>query len=108
MQSACIKWFDYQYPKISRLLHHSPNGGSRNILEAKKFKYMGVRAGFPDLILLIPRHGFASLCIEMKVGKNKQTQNQKQWQELAESANNKYAVCRSFEEFVKIINDYLK
>src|SRR5690348_2099081 len=31
--------------------HHSPNGGSRDIREASKFKRLGVSPGFPDLFI---------------------------------------------------------
>ena len=54
------------YPDL-RWLHHSPNGGYRNKREAGKFKAMGVKAGFPDLILLIRRGTFSGLGIELKI-----------------------------------------
>jgi hypothetical protein len=33
---------------------HSPNGGSRNMIEAKKLKRMGVKAGVSDFIIFDP------------------------------------------------------
>ena len=86
IQMACVKWFDYTYPKLSKLLHHSPNGGKRNVREAARFKRMGVRAGFPDLILLYPVKMFNCLCIEMKSDKGTQTINQMEWAELVKRA----------------------
>jgi len=107
LQINCIKWFDLQYRELYILLHHSPNGGLRNVIEASKFKRMGVRAGFPDLILLVQRHGYGSLCIELKSGKGKQTPLQHEWELLALSHGNKYVICRSFDEFKETINNYL-
>ncbi len=108
LQISCIKWFDLQYWHITKLLHHSPNGGFRNVREAARFKKMGVRSGFPDFILLIPRHGYGSLCIELKVGKNTQTENQQEFELMAISHGIKYVICRSFDEFKNEIEMYLK
>ena len=45
LQKAIIQYWDFKYPKWTKRLHHSPNGGKRNAIEASKFKQMGVRAG---------------------------------------------------------------
>lgn len=67
----------------------------------------GARAGVADLILLIPKGGYASLCIEMKTAKGKQSAAQVAFMELARKMRNKYVVCRSFDEFQKEVNEYL-
>ncbi|GHT09091.1 hypothetical protein FACS189426_06450 [Bacteroidia bacterium] len=108
LQISCIRWFDYQYPKIKMLLHHSPNGGKRQIREAARFKQMGVRAGFPDVILLIGNGQFNALCIEFKTEKGRQTELQKEWQKEAEKNGNKYVICRSIDNFIHEIKNYLK
>lgn len=109
IQEACVSWFDLQFPKLSRLLHHSPNGGKRNAREGARFKALGTRAGFPDLILLFPAHGYHALLVEMKTKQSgsRQTENQKEYQLLVEKYGYKYIVCRSFVEFQKAIIDYL-
>ena len=109
LQIACVTWFSLQFPSIAKLLHHSPNGGKRNAREAARFKNMGVRAGFPDLILLYPSGGFHSLCIEFKTPSksSRQTPTQKEWQALAEAHGNKYSVCRSLEDFQQVIRAYI-
>jgi hypothetical protein len=108
LQKACVKWFDHQYNSISLLLFHCANGGKRNEREAERFKKEGVRPGVADLILLISKNGYSSLCIELKAGKGKQSDNQKIWQQIAEKHGNLYIVCNSLDSFMKIINDYLK
>jgi hypothetical protein len=107
IQIAAVRWFDYQYPALSKLLFAVPNGGTRNKREAGIMKAEGVRAGVADLILLTPRGGCGALCIEIKTETGRQSPEQKEWQKQAENAGNKYVVCRSVDEFIKTINNYL-
>jgi len=67
----------------------------------------GVVAGVADLLLLVPRSGHGALGIEMKIGPNRQTASQKQWQERFEAAGNVYVVCRNIDEFISAIKSYL-
>lgn len=107
-QIQCVRWFAYQYPHFSLLLHHSPNGGFRNITEAVRFKQMGTRKGFPDLVLLVPAKGYHGLFVEMKATKGKQSDEQKQYQKAVENVGYKYVLCRSIESFIAQVNDYLR
>ena len=107
IQIACVKWFSLQYPKLALCLHHSPNGGKRNVREAARFKEMGTRPGFPDLFLMYPSNGFHGLFVEMKSPKGVQQHSQKRWQKMAEALGYKYALCRSLEEFRALILSYL-
>ena len=107
LQKQCVRWFSLQYREYTQLLHHSPNGGKRNAIEAAKFKAMGVRAGFPDLILCIARHGYHGLFVELKTAKGRQSDNQKYYQAVLEEQGYKYVVIRSIEDFIATINDYL-
>lgn len=96
-----------QYPEYSLLLHHSPNGGWRRVEEARKFKLMGVRAGFPDIVLLLPTEDNTLLALELKVGKNRQQETQKAWQAKAESVGVRYVVIRSFDEFYAEVTQHI-
>ena len=107
LQMSCVRWFGYRYPRYAMLLHHSPNGGFRNPREAGRFKAMGTRAGFPDLVLLVPRGVWHGLFIEMKSNAGKQTALQKEYQLMVETEGYRYEVARSFDEFMKIVGDYL-
>ncbi|MBR3938711.1 MAG: VRR-NUC domain-containing protein [Bacteroidales bacterium] len=107
LQQACVRYFRLAYPEYGYMLFAVPNGGSRNAVEARILKAEGVVAGVADLILLVPRSGYGSLCIEMKIGKNTQTDNQKLWQQEAEKAGNKYVVVRRFDDFRQVIEKYL-
>ena len=90
------------------LLFAIPNGSLRNIRVAQKLKAEGVVSGCADLFLSIPNDFYHGFFIEMKYGKNKQTENQKKFQEEVESVGYKYSVCYSFDEFRNLINTYLK
>lgn len=108
LQKSVVRWFDYQYPQYKLRLHHSPNGGKRNAIEAAKFKQMGVRAGFPDLILLIPNKLYPFCGIELKVKTGRQSENQKEYQKEFESIGAKYVIVRSLDEFIEVVTEYLK
>lgn len=77
---------------------HVPNGGSRNIREAVKFKAMGVKAGVPDILLPVPRQGYNGLAIELKSGKNKPTEHQLRWIEFLKEQHWYVMVCNSWED----------
>ena len=108
LQAACVLWFRMQYRDYASLLFAVPNGGSRNRAEAAKMKAQGVTAGVSDLIRLVGRGQYNALCIEMKTPTGTQQQVQKDWQQIVELAGSKYVVCRSLDEFMNEINNYLK
>ena len=103
LQTQCVKWFRYQYPHL--VIYAVPNGGSRNVREAQRLKSEGVLAGVADLTILLPQG--KSLYIEMKVKGNRQTLNQKEFQQKAEALGHKYCVCYSFEDFEKVVKQEL-
>lgn len=108
LQTACVKWFNLQYPEYRGMLLHVPNGGSRkHKIEGHNLRQQGVVAGVADLLLLLPRKGFGCLCIEMKYGRGKQSDRQREWEEKVSRYGNLYKVCRSIEEFMDTVNTYL-
>ena len=108
IQRSCKKWFDYQYSRIASLCFAVPNGGFRNGLEAKIMYAEGVTAGVSDMILLVPRHGYGCLCMEFKTPTGKQSAHQIKWQTVTEDNGNKYVIIRSLDDFMDIVNKYLK
>ena len=107
IQVACVRWFSYQYPELQGLLFAVPNGGRRDAVTGAKLKAEGVIAGVSDLMLLVPSKGHGALLIEMKTERGRQTAEQKRWQAIVERMNYKYVVCRSLDEFQRVINEYL-
>jgi hypothetical protein len=108
-QQAVIQWARLssgRFPELA-LLHHIPNGGSRNVREGAKLKRMGVLAGVPDLHLPAARGGYHSLYIEMKFGDGRISREQKEFMNLARRYGNCCRICYSAEEAIQTIKDYL-
>ena len=109
-QTALFEWAECakcKYPEI-RLLFHIPNGGSRNKIEAANLKRQGVKSGVPDLFLPAPKGIYAGLFIEMKYGKNKPSEKQKEWLEDLEQQGYAVTVCYSWERAAAVIVKYLE
>jgi hypothetical protein len=68
----------------------------------------GVRAGVSDLILLIPRHGYAGLLIETKTPDGKQSDSQKTFEKLATQYRYKYVVVRDLTTFQQLMMWYIE
>lgn len=112
LQVRCRRWFDKTYPELKLLLHHSPNEGVRTPAAGGIQKEMGMRAGFPDLILLLPgeyegkQYGY--LAIEMKEGKGTQKGSQSQYEEVMGKFGGLYKVIRTQEDFEELVTRYLE
>lgn len=106
-QVACVNWFRLKYPKLRNVLFAIPNGGRRDKKTGTTLKEEGVVAGVADLILLKRNQRYGALCVEMKTKSGSQSETQKKWQKEVEATGNKYVVCRSLDEFMKEITDYL-
>ena len=108
IQIQCVSWFRQRYPECSGVFFSVPNGGARNAWTAKNLRDEGALSGVADLILLVPRHGYASLCIEMKKPTGRVSESQKAFKTACERFKNKYVVCYSVEEFQRLVEDYLE
>lgn len=108
-QEILFNWLQYQlkeYPELE-LLYHIPNGGKRDKATAIALKRQGVKAGVPDLCLPVARNGFHGLYIELKVGKNKPTSNQKEWIEKLTAQGYYVAICYGWSEAAERLIWYL-
>lgn len=107
LQCACVNWFNLQHPNMRLNLFAVPNGGRRDKVTGARLKAEGVRPGVADLILLKQRHGYGALLIEMKTSKGILSQIQRIWRNHVSLDGYKYVVCRSLQDFIKEITDYL-
>ena len=106
IQVACVNYFRLRYPK--GLIYAIPNGGQRNVIVASKLKAEGVLSGVPDLHIPIAKKGYHGLYIELKNGKaGKVSENQKTIMEKLQSEGYRCDVCRSFDEFRNVIDNYM-
>lgn len=108
LQIRCVKWFFYEYPYLRMLLYHPKNEGTANgRRQGAIAKAEGVVAGVADLMLQVSAGGYACLAIEMKTKTGRQSPEQKLFQLYLENAGGKYVVCRSYDDFVSVVSDYL-
>lgn len=88
-------------------IHHSPNGGQRSGFTGAQMKALGVKRGFPDLILPVAVNGATGLAIEMKTTTGRTTPEQDGWLTHLTSQGWKCRVARSAEEARAIVCSYL-
>ncbi|MBP1614198.1 MAG: nuclease [Bacteroidetes bacterium] len=109
MQAEFFRQVKILFPKLpEKLLFAVPNGGSRHKIEAANMKRQGVKAGVADVILLVPKKGYASLCLEFKTFTGRQSDEQKEFQRQAELCRSKYVVVRSVAQAIEMVREYLK
>lgn len=110
-QLAILLWAAYnlnKYPDL-KWLHHSPNGGFRNIREAAKLKAMGVKRGFPDLNLLVKRGEYKGLFIELKKIKGGVVSDEQgEWKAHLNREGFYATVCYGYLEAIAVITNYLE
>lgn len=95
LQAAVVKWFGLQYPEFEGHLWSCPNGGARNKVTGALMKRTGLRTGVADLQLAIVRPTAPALFIELKVGKNKLSDAQRDF--LAKMAAQGYATAVAYD-----------
>ena len=90
-----------------RWLHHSPNGGKRDALAGAQMKALGVKPGFPDLILPWNNGQHPGLVIEMKSATGSTSDTQKEWLAHFKDQCWLVEVARSAQEARTILCSYL-
>jgi len=119
LQAEILSWFSIQYPHLDGLLVGYPGGINLDIKTRCRMKRMGLRAGFPDLQLMVSKklddhlhvdtmgactrythkqkfsHG---LLIELKTPKGIVTACQKDYHSKLRQQDYTVVICRSFEE----------
>lgn len=94
-------------PRLAAVFHPA-NGGKRNLIEAVKFKRMGVRAGVLDIVVPIPVQPYHGLFVELKIKPNKLTDKQNEYAGLVRGLGYMVSIAWSGQEAVNILNDYLR
>jgi hypothetical protein len=111
-QEQCLvfQWaslMSVQRPEL-KLLNSSLNGVRLSIGQATKAKRAGMKKGYPDIFLPVPKGIFHGLFIELKKkGGPKPTKEQFEWLNvLAEQGFDSY-VCRGSQAAISTIESYL-
>ena len=109
IQQAVFEWIEWHSGKhpLLRFAFHSPNGGSRNLIEARHLKAGGVKPGVPDLLLPVPCGQYQGLAIEFKAGRNKTTDAQDFWLNGLAKSGYLTGVARSVDEAISLIRQFL-
>jgi hypothetical protein len=115
IQCACVRWFSMQYPQYDSLLYAIGNGGKRSAITGAIMKREGVKKGVADLFLSVAQyyfvnneHGHPGLYIEVKAPKGVQSDSQKAFEAAVTAQGYKYVIVRSLDEFMEVVNEYLK
>ena len=96
------------YPFLADLVAAVPNGGPRSARQGKRLKDEGMLAGYPDLIIDYPAHGYPGLRIETKrVEKGVISPEQRRVIRALRSAGYAVAVARGCDEALDVLKAYL-
>lgn len=102
-QVAVVQYLDY----MGLLYFHPANEAKRSYKLASMLKAEGLKAGVPDLVICEPVGKYHGLFIEMKFGKNKPTEAQKEWLDQLARRGYAVAICYTAESAIKVIENYL-
>lgn len=92
------------YGAQDAIVWHTPNGGTRNIVEARKFKAMGVRAGIPDLMIYRGKQLYA---LELKSDKGgKVSREQVACMKRLTEEGALCAVARGVDEALSVLDEW--
>lgn len=109
-QENIFKWADmmkHKYPELE-LLNGSLNGVRLTIGQATKAKRSGMKKGFPDMNLPVPRGFFHGLYIELKREKGGVvSKEQKWWRKKLKEQKYLSVICKGYDESIRLIQDYL-
>lgn len=104
LQAECYTWYwnRYRFTTWARMLHCN-NNNSQNAIKGALNKSLGVVRGVSDLELLM--NDGKTLYIELKVGRNGQSQEQIEFMEAAQERGHQYIIVKTFRDFVAIITE---
>lgn len=106
LQRNIVKTFRIAYNKYSFCFFAIEN--KRKTKTGAQLKAQGIISGVADLCLALPTKNSGALYIELKFGKNKQSQTQKIWQQEIIKHGNTYCVAYNLVDAFDIIIPYIK
>ena len=114
-QMALVEFATLFQDRIPELtwLFHVPNGEKRDKATAGRLKQLGVKRGVPDLWLPVARYDPAlnitrtGLVIELKFGRNKETQEQRAWLGFLARQGWEVRTCYDWRAAARVLVAYL-
>lgn len=103
LQAEIYKWYHNEFctkatnPK--HIIFSVPNGAHVSKAQAMKLKATGLVAGVSDLIILQPNK---AIFVELKTEKGRQSDNQKEFEQIVTALGFDYHLVRSLDDFKNI------
>ncbi len=101
---ATVDYLHALGPKLKSHFFHVPNEGRHTVKYRVKLKRLGVKAGVPDLLFVLP--GGRLGCVELKSDKGRQSKAQKEFEKTCEHYDVPYVLARSPEEVVDALRQW--
>lgn len=108
LHRVCMEWVarsTARYPILEWALQ-VPHDGQR--LDADKHRAPCEKRGVMDLLLPFPNGGWKGLAVKFKSATGRVTKDQQRWLERADEAGYMTGVCRSIDDFERVIETFLK
>ena len=112
IQTACVKWFNYQYSHLKFCLFSVPNGfwvkGASRLNLQMAIVYLkdeGLQTGVPDLVLMYNSKAYG---IELKTNTGTLLDKQVRVHDAWKKQGIDTFVVRTFEEFKELIKNIVK
>lgn len=112
IQAACIRW--YKLKHRGKMITSFPAGyvfggdATKRAILGRRMKEMGYMKGIPDLFIPHANRFYHGLFIEMKTEKGRLSPEQKEVIPRLEAEGYKVAVCRSLDDFITVVDGYMK
>lgn len=74
-----FNWLRNNYPFLEENTYHFAGERKCSIQQGRTLKRMGTKPGVFDIFISLPLGGFGGLWLEIKIGKNKPTKEQKEF-----------------------------
>lgn len=107
-QRALVGYIERRYPEAAEMMTAVPHGGLRSKATAGRLKAEGVRAGYPDLLIDLPRGGFHGLRIEMKAPQGRASKAQQGWIARLRAAGYCAVVCKGVDAAIEEVDAYMR
>lgn len=101
LQQECFIWHYNTYPSQRGLFFRIKNEGTNRISGARG-KATGIIPGVADMCLLSLK---GAIFLEFKSETGKQSQKQKEWQELIRRNSYQYYIIRTLDEFKELCRE---
>ena len=110
-QAKIFKWAEHYAleNKLIKVLNGSLNGVRLSIGQATKAKRTGMKKGFPDIFLPVPKNDYHGLFIELKREfSGTVSKEQKIWLLALNRQRYLAMVCKGSDDAINLIKQYLK